>query len=130
MNGVELAYEVSGRGVPVLLIGGTGMPAVGWQFSQSPALVAAGDQVVTFASRGVAPSEAPPPPYRVADLAADTAALIEHLAIAPCFVVGVCVAGWLRRRGAQPYAPGAGAGLRAHRQRGQADRVRAREVHR
>jgi len=95
VNGVELAYEVSGTGVPVLLIGGTGMPAVGWQFSQSPALVAAGYEVVTFASRGVAPSEAPPSPYRVADLAADTAALIEHLAIGPCLIVGVSLGGFV-----------------------------------
>jgi len=50
---------------------------------------------VTFASRGVAPSEAPPPPYRIADMAADTAALIEHLAIAPCFVVGVSLGGFV-----------------------------------
>ena len=95
VHGVELAYEVSGTGAPVLLIGGTGVPAVGWQFSQAPALVAAGYRVVTFASRGVAPSEAPPPPYRIADIAADTAALIEHLAITPCFVVGVSLGGFI-----------------------------------
>lgn len=95
LNGVELAYDTAGAGEPVVLIGGTGMPASGWQLSQVPALLKAGYRVVSFASRGVAPSTAPPPPYRIADLAADTAALIEHLDLGPCHVVGVSLGGFV-----------------------------------
>lgn len=95
LNGIDLAYDVVGAGEPVVLIGGTGMPAAGWQFSQGPALIAAGYRVVTFASRGVAPSQAPPAPYRVSDMAADTAALIEHLEVGPCHVLGVSLGGFV-----------------------------------
>jgi len=95
VNGVELAFEIFGSGEPVLLIGGSGMPPAGWQFSQVPALTAAGYRVVTFASRGVLPSQAPPPPYAIADMAADTAALIEHLGIASCRLVGASLGGFI-----------------------------------
>lgn len=95
LNGVELAFESFGTGEPVLLIGGSGMPPAGWQFSQVPALTAAGYRVVTFASRGVSPSQAPPPPYTIADMAADTAALIEHLGLAPCRLVGASLGGFI-----------------------------------
>lgn len=54
VNGIELGYEVAGAGDPVVLIGGSGMPAAAWQFSRAPALLAAGYQVVTFASRPTA----------------------------------------------------------------------------
>lgn len=42
----------------------------------SGALITAGYQVITFASHGVAPSDAPPPPYRIEDMSSDVAALI------------------------------------------------------
>lgn len=95
LNGIDLAYDIAGDGEPVVLIGGTGTPVAGWQFSQAPALLTAGYQVITFASRGVAPSAAPAPPYRVGDMASDTALLIEHLAIEPCHLIGVSLGGFV-----------------------------------
>ena len=95
VNGIRLAYESSGEGEPVLLIGGTGMPPAAWQLFQVPALTAGGYRAVALASRGVAPSQAPPPPYSIADLAADSAALIERLALAPCRVVGLSLGGFV-----------------------------------
>lgn len=95
VNGIELAYEVTGTGDPVLLIGGSGMPPAAWQLSQVPALVAAGYQVITFASRGVMPSQAPPPPYTVTAMAADTAGLIDHLGLVPCRLVGASLGGFV-----------------------------------
>ena len=95
VNGIELGYEVAGAGDPIVLIGGSGMPAAAWQFSQAPALLAAGYQVVTFASRGVAPSQAPSPPYTIAAMAADPAGLIEHLGLGPCRLVGVSLGGFV-----------------------------------
>jgi pimeloyl-ACP methyl ester carboxylesterase len=89
VDGVRLVYEVAGEGDPVLLVCGTGQPAMSWQLFQVPALTAAGYQVVTYDNRGMAPSDAPPAPYTVPQLAGDAAALIEHLELGPTRVAGL-----------------------------------------
>ena len=89
IGGVSLAYDVSGEGEPVLLVCGTGQPAFTYQMFQVPALVGAGYQVVTFDNRGVAPSEAPPPPYSVAQMVEDAAGLVEHLGLEGVRVAGL-----------------------------------------
>lgn len=93
MNGVRLSYQVRGEGDPVLLVCGTGQPAISWELGVAPALAGAGYRVVTFDNRGVAPSECPPGPYRVEDLVADAAAMIEHVGLGPCFVAGHSLGG-------------------------------------
>ncbi|HEV2360778.1 MAG TPA: alpha/beta hydrolase [Acidimicrobiales bacterium] len=87
-NGINLAYDIVGEGDPVLLICGTGQPAVSWQVFMVPALVAAGYKVVTFDNRGMPPSDCPPAPYSVDGMVQDTAGLIEALEIGPCRVIG------------------------------------------
>lgn len=89
VGGVRIAYERAGAGRPVVLAGGTGMPPVAWEFSGlRGALVAAGFEVVTYAARGVAPSDAPPAPYTMAQLTGDLAGLMDHLALRDAAVVG------------------------------------------
>lgn len=95
VNGVRLAYDVHGDGEPLVLVCGLGQPAMSWEFSILPGLVAAGFHVVTFDNRGMPPSEAPPAPYTVAQMADDTAALIEHLGIGPCVVAGYSLGSWI-----------------------------------
>jgi pimeloyl-ACP methyl ester carboxylesterase len=95
VNGVRLAYEEHGEGEPLVLVCGLGQPALSWPFSILPGLVAAGFKVITFDSRGMAPSEAPPAPYTVAQMADDTAGLIEHLGITPCVVAGYSLGSWI-----------------------------------
>ena len=46
MNGVRLAYEEHGDGEPLVLVCGLGQPALSWQFSILPGLLAAGFKVV------------------------------------------------------------------------------------
>ncbi len=95
-EGVRIAYEVAGTGEPVLLVGASGMPHFGWDAVQlRPALLQAGYQVVAFAARGVAPSDAPAPPYRVEDLAAEAAGLLDHLDLTACLVVGMSLGGFV-----------------------------------
>jgi len=60
-----------------------------------PAFVRAGNRVVTFDNRGVAPSSSPPAPYTVQDLVADTLALLDHLGIASARFVGHSMGGWV-----------------------------------
>ena len=94
VNGISIDYSVTGDGPPVLLICGTGQPADLW-FAQVTDLTAAGHTVITFDNRGCGRSEAPPAPYLVADMAADTAALIEHLGLGPCDVIGYSLGGYI-----------------------------------
>lgn len=91
VNGVLLDYRVDGdpHADPVLLVCGTGQPAFSWQVAVAPRLVAAGYRVVSYDNRGVPPSACPPPPYTVADLVDDAAALVEHLDLGPCRVAGL-----------------------------------------
>src|SRR5213593_3456441 len=89
IGGVKLAYDIFGEGEPVLLVCGTGQRAFTWQLFQVPALTEAGYRVVTFDNRGVPPSDSPPAPYTVKEMAEDAAGLIEHLDLAPCRVAGL-----------------------------------------
>jgi len=94
VNGISIDYSTAGEGKPVLLICGTGQPADLW-FAQVADLAAAGHAVITFDNRGCGRSEAPPAPYLVDDMAADTAALIEHLGLGPCDVIGYSLGGYI-----------------------------------
>ena len=76
---VRLAYDAFGEGDPVLLICGTGQMALTWQLFQVPALTEAGYRVVTFDNRGIPPSDCPPAPYSVKQMAEDAAGVIEKL---------------------------------------------------
>ncbi|MEU9897850.1 alpha/beta hydrolase [Streptomyces phaeochromogenes] len=88
-GGVRIAYERCGAGRPVALVGGTGMPPVAWELCDlRGALVDAGFEVVTYAARGVAPSDAPPAPYTVEALAADLAGLLDALQLTDVTVIG------------------------------------------
>ena len=92
VNGVELAFDVSGGGDAVVLIAGTGMPGIAW-FAHRSQLEAAGYRTIAFDSRGVGNSSAPDGPYSVEDMSADTAGLIDHLGVAPCHVIGLSLGG-------------------------------------
>ncbi|MFD7782263.1 alpha/beta fold hydrolase [Streptomyces nojiriensis] len=88
-GGVRIAYERRGAGQPVVLVGGTGMPPVAWELcGLRDALVDAGCEVVTYAARGVAPSDAPPAPYSMADMAGDLVGLLDVLDIRSAVVIG------------------------------------------
>lgn len=88
VNGIALSYSSVGSGEPVLCINPAASRARIWETYQVPALVAAGFRVVTFDSRGTAPSSVPPGPYRLPELAADAAGLLDELGLGPCHVVG------------------------------------------
>jgi 3-oxoadipate enol-lactonase len=88
-TGVTLGITRAGEGPTVLLNAGLGMPSLVWEIcGLVPALVDAGFSVISYHARGLAPSSAPPSPYSVADLAADAAALLDHLEVDEAIVVG------------------------------------------
>jgi pimeloyl-ACP methyl ester carboxylesterase len=96
-GGARIAYDLHGPegGVPVVLVCGLGQPALSWQYSILPGLVDAGHRVVTFDSRGVAPSDSPPAPYTVEQMAADTVAVIGAGGVAPCHLAGYSLGSWI-----------------------------------
>ena len=86
VNGVELEYEVSGAGEPVLLIS----PVIADGFLPLVAEPALADryQLIRYHKRGWVGSTHTPPPVSVADHAADAAALLDHLGLRPVHIAG------------------------------------------
>jgi pimeloyl-ACP methyl ester carboxylesterase len=82
-------YEVHGNGDrgTVILICGTGQPAVMWSMLGTiDALTETGYRVVTFDNRGIAGAACPPPPWTVGDMGDDAIAVLE--AVGPAYVAG------------------------------------------
>ena len=86
VNGVELEYQLTGSGEPVLLIS----PVLADGFVPlvpEPAL-AERYQLIRYHKRGWVGSTHTPAPVTVADHAADAAGLLEHLGVARAHVAG------------------------------------------
>src|ERR671915_741574 len=87
VNGVRVAYELTGSAeVPLVLVHGSWGSHHNWD-PVVPAL-AAQFRVVTYERRGHSDSERPPGQGSFREDVADLAALIEHLGLAPAWVVG------------------------------------------
>nr|AGS49975.1 beta-ketoadipate enol-lactone hydrolase [uncultured bacterium esnapd26] len=94
-NGIRLSYHDHGNASPVLLLTGTGAPSSVWDLHQVPALRAAGFRVITMDNRGIPPSDDGTDGFTIDDLVGDVAALIEHLGVAPCRVVGTSMGSYI-----------------------------------
>ena len=82
VNGVGLAYEISGTGeIPLVMVHGSWSSRREWD-PVVPQL-AESFRVLTFDRRGHSESERPSGPGSVRENVADLAALIEHLELAP-----------------------------------------------
>lgn len=90
-NGISINYEVAGEGPPLLLISGLGGNRKG--YATIVPLLQDRYRVVTFDNRGTGLSDVPPGPYSIEDMAADAAALLEHLALGPVAAVGLSMGG-------------------------------------
>jgi pimeloyl-ACP methyl ester carboxylesterase len=117
-NGIEIEYEVAGSPAdpPVLLIMGLGGQLIAWDDEFVAGLVRRGHYVIRFDNRDVglsthldgaavppvaelvakrAAGEALDVPYRLADMAGDAAALLQHLEIESAHVVGASLGGMI-----------------------------------
>jgi len=88
---IEIAYMVHGEGDPLVLIGGFTMVKESWglQVQELARLF----KVITFDNRGVGETKYPSGPFTIADMAADTAGLIETLGIDSAHIFGVSMGG-------------------------------------
>jgi pimeloyl-ACP methyl ester carboxylesterase len=92
LNGVDLAYSVRGQGRPLLLIHGTGVPASTWPAEWIDRL-AGSVQVIMFDYRGTGSTPATPETLSTRLLAADVAALLQHLDAYPADILGHSMGG-------------------------------------
>jgi pimeloyl-ACP methyl ester carboxylesterase len=92
----RIYYEVHGRGEPVLLIMGLGSNAYGW-YRTIPWL-SEHYEAITFDNRGSGRSDAPAGPYSIAQMAADTAAVLDATGHARAHVVGASLGGMVAQR--------------------------------
>src|SRR5690606_27385192 len=84
-------YEDYGHGEPLLLVHGLGSSTRDWEY-QIPVL-AQHYRVIALDVRGHGRSDKPRGAYRIADFAADVAALIEYLQLPPVHLVGISMGG-------------------------------------
>ena len=110
-NGIDIYYEESGAvGDPViLLVNGFTSQLIQWEDSLVDGLVERGFRVVRFDNRDVgltsrtqgtapAPGSGDPPPYTLADMAADGMALLTALGVERAHVVGASMGGMIVQR--------------------------------
>lgn len=91
VNGVNLYYEVTGSGPPLVLI--HGLQGDSTTFGPLPWELARRHTVLVFDQRGSGLSEKPDVPLSTDLLADDTAALRTHLGLAPAAVFGASMGG-------------------------------------
>jgi len=83
---INMYYEDTGNGDPLVLIGGLSGDAQSWAL-QVPVL-SRHFRVITLDNRGAGRTSAPDKPYSVAGMADDVAALMDHLGVAKANVLG------------------------------------------
>jgi 3-oxoadipate enol-lactonase len=93
VNGIELNYQESGRGEPVLMIMGFGGDHLAWAF-QVPALNTK-YRVITFDNRGVGESSVPDEPYSTRMMAEDAVGLLDALGVERAHVLGASMGGMI-----------------------------------
>lgn len=93
INGIELYYERTGQGEPLLLIHGLGSSALNWELQV--ASFARQYQVITYDQRGHGRSSKPPGPYSMQTFAEDAARLLRALGIPSAHVVGISMGGMI-----------------------------------
>lgn len=92
-NGINIYYERAGTGDPLLLIRGLGSTCEG--FREQIIGLAPHFQVVAFDNRCVGRSDQPQEPFTIADMADDTAALLDALGVPSAYVFGVSLGGMI-----------------------------------
>ena len=92
---INLSFEVEGEGPPLVIVNGGGasvaqMKEIG---ANDQKILAAGYKLIRFDNRGIPPTDAPPPPYTINQMADDTIGLLEYLNIGPYNMMGESMGG-------------------------------------
>ncbi len=92
-NGINIVYEITGAGHPLVLITGVGYGK--WFWHKAVPTLAKHFQVITFDNRGAGDSDKPDGPYTVPLMAADTAGLLDALNVKSAYVMGHSLGGYI-----------------------------------
>ena len=92
VRGLEMYYEITGSGLPVVCISGLSQDHFGWMF-QAPALAAAGYQCITFDNRDAGQTAQSPSAYDIRQMADDTIGLMDALGLSSAHIVGMSMGG-------------------------------------
>ena len=93
INHIDIYYEMTGVGEPLLLIHGLGSSLRNWELQVR--YFAEKYQVLTYDVRGHGRSSKPTGPYSMRGFADDAAALLTGLEAAPAHVVGISMGGMI-----------------------------------
>ena len=93
LNKIELHYEISGKGQPLLFIHGLGSSSRDWE--QQVSYFSKDYRVITFDVRGHGLSDKPPGPYSIQLFSNDTSDLITSLDLSPVHIVGISMGGMI-----------------------------------
>jgi 3-oxoadipate enol-lactonase len=93
-GGTSLSYEIRGQGPSVVLVQGLGLPGRMW-LELPRSLLKGGFSAVVPDNRGTGQSAAPWPPYTMAQLGDDLAAVIRGCGAGPAIVVGLSLGGMI-----------------------------------
>lgn len=91
-DGLELAYQVSGEGPPVLIISGLSAERSFWALSR-PLLK--GFTLIEFDNRDIGKSQRAKAPYAVADMARDALAVLDATGFQKAHVIGHSLGGMI-----------------------------------
>jgi pimeloyl-ACP methyl ester carboxylesterase len=94
LPGTELHYERAGAGEPLLLIQGMSANHMAWGHPFS-SLLERDFEVISFDNRGIGLSRRVRDAFSIAEMAADTAALLEALEIESAHVLGISMGGMI-----------------------------------
>jgi pimeloyl-ACP methyl ester carboxylesterase len=100
-NGINLYYEASGQGEPLVLIAGLGYN--NWMWHKMAPGLAEHFRVITFDNRGTGESDKPAGAYTAQLLAADTIALMDALGIEKAHIMGHSMGGFIAQALALGY---------------------------
>ncbi len=90
-NHAEIYYQVHGKGPVILLIAGLASDSQSWQFILKP--MTKNFTVITFDNRGTGRTKIKDHNFSVRDMANDALALLKHLGIEECMVLGHSMGG-------------------------------------
>lgn len=100
-NGIEIYYEASGAGEPLLLIAGFACDLTIW--SPLATTLASQYRVIVFDNRGVGRSSAPDAPYSIRQMAEDVAGLLNEIGVAHAHIAGHSMGGQIAQELALTY---------------------------
>ena len=90
-NNAEIYYDVQGKGPEVLLIAGLASDSQSWQFILKAMIK--NFTVITFDNRGTGRTKIKDYRFSIRDMAYDSMALLKHLNIDQCMVIGHSMGG-------------------------------------